>query len=79
MPTEEGGEPIASPFKRQRSSMPGLASNIFAPLGSHAGDSFSSAPTSGALEAKQIEEQQRAQSTPEVKLDAAKADSDEEL
>jgi hypothetical protein len=70
--------------------MPGLNTNIFAPLGSQVNDAFPASasasasasaapPTSDVL--KQAEDQQqRAASTPEVKRSEAKmADSDEEL
>ena len=79
------GEPlsdiIGSPFKRHRSSMAGLGSGIFGPIGSNTNDSFPAAEAVDSLLEKQKsgeEELQHAVPTPEVKLEA-KIDSDEEL
>ncbi|KAK0363506.1 hypothetical protein LTR02_011445 [Friedmanniomyces endolithicus] len=79
------GEPlsdiIGSPFKRHRSSMAGLGSGIFGPIGSNTNDSFPAAEAVDSLLEKQKsgeEDQHHAVPTPEVKLEA-KIDSDEEL
>ena len=67
-------EAIGSPFKRHRASMPGLDSSILGPIGSNSNDTY---PPS-TLAATANDEQRRASSTPEVKLEV-KAESDEEL
>ena len=73
----EPPETVGSPFKRHRSSVPGgLNSGIFAPLGSNTNDAF--LPSTSAADFKPPDEQQRAASTPEVKV-KVKAESDEEL
>ncbi|KAK4547757.1 hypothetical protein LTR36_000715 [Oleoguttula mirabilis] len=67
---------VASPFKRHRSSMPGLNSNIFGVLGSNTNDMFS--PSTATSTPKKEEEPHLAASTPDAKAEG-KADSDEEL
>ena len=67
-------EVVGSPFKRHRASMPGLNSGILGPIGSNTNDVFP--PSTLAPGPK--DDQTRASSTPEVKLEA-KVESDEEL
>ncbi|KAF2167236.1 hypothetical protein M409DRAFT_54422 [Zasmidium cellare ATCC 36951] len=85
----DAGDVVSSPFKRHRSSMPGLAGGVF---GSNTNDAFlPSTSFSNTIKAEDAS-QQRAASTPEVKLEEAhqappqqtttmtkQADSDEEL
>ncbi|TKA64743.1 hypothetical protein B0A55_10168 [Friedmanniomyces simplex] len=81
------GEPlsdtIGSPFKRHRSSMPGLNSGIFGPIGSNTNEVFPPSQTVDSLlkdegEAEAEEQQHLASSTQEVKVEA-KMEPDEEL
>lgn len=67
-------EIVGSPFKRHRASMAGLDGSILGPIGSNSNDVY---PPS-TLSAEPKDDQQRASSTPEVKLEV-KAESDEEL
>lgn len=57
--TDATADGISSPFKRARSSMPGLASSAFGGFGSHVNEN--QAPVAAG---------DRAASTPEIKLDA---------
>lgn len=71
-------ELIGSPFKRARSSVSDLGTKMFGPLGSNTNDAFP--PTTSGLEAaKATGEQHGTVSTPDVKVEAANMESDEEL
>ncbi|KAF2767562.1 hypothetical protein EJ03DRAFT_145183 [Teratosphaeria nubilosa] len=75
----DANEAVASPFKRHRSSMPGINSNVFSPLGSHLAEASSSAGPATET-TKQVEQQQVATSTPEVNLQQLTTmEEDEEL
>lgn len=84
----DANDVVSSPFKRHRSSMPGLAGGV---LGSNTNDAF--LPSTSFSNTPKVEDpQQRAASTPEVKLEeppptttsqqqmtTKQEDSDEEL
>lgn len=72
-PANDGSDAVASPFKRQRASMPGLNNGMFTSEAGFLPSTSLSAPSDA--------EHSKAASTPEVKLDAPKDDDniDEDL
>ncbi|KAK5135263.1 hypothetical protein LTR08_005513 [Meristemomyces frigidus] len=74
---DDPADAIASPFKRHRSSMPGINHSIFGALGTHVSDAFSLPPVLSTPQKEDL--QPPATSTAEVKSDVKTMSDDEEL